>query len=163
MKQARRKLRILLVDEHVATVEGLAQIVKSGVSDLRVAITSSEEGAKAQLLSATPDLMILDLNIKQGSGLNVLDAAKQWRPPLVVVALLRSASEDIRSRAVQIGAEYFLENASDTEALAAIVRSVAELRARELGSDIDDESNYESAEIDEKEQGVRGGAPKPLH
>jgi DNA-binding NarL/FixJ family response regulator len=158
MKARNRKLRILLVENSFVTVEQLTEIVQSGLSDLTVALTATEEAAIDQLRNAKPELVILDWNLKTGSGFNVLRASKEAKHPPVVVVLTEESVSDDAQRAIQMGADYVVDKCRDIETLSSIILSVAQ--RQEKSADTAFENKSEDADRDSP--GL-GDSPKPLH
>lgn len=113
------RLKTYLVEDNftirenlIATLEELVDIENIGTSD-------SENEAKAWLL-ANPedwDLAILDLFLKQGSGLGVLAACRDRKPSQKVVVLSNYATADIRQRCAQLGVDAVFDKSNEIDAL----------------------------------------------
>lgn len=113
------RLKTYLVEDNptirenlIATLEELVDIENIGTSD-------SENDAKAWLL-ANPqnwDLAILDLFLKQGSGLGVLAACRDRKPSQKVVVLSNYATADIRQRCAQLGVDAVFDKSNEIDAL----------------------------------------------
>ena len=99
-------------DNLIATLEELADIDSVGTSD-------SENEAKAWLQDNTDewDLAILDLFLKQGSGLGVLAACRDRKPSQKVVVLSNYATADIRQRCAQLGVDAVFDKSNEIDAL----------------------------------------------
>lgn len=63
------------------------------------------------------DLAIVDLFLKQGSGLGVLQACRERDPQQKVVVLTNYATPDIRSRCQQLGVDAVFDKSNDIDAL----------------------------------------------
>ena len=113
------RLKTYLVEDNptirenlIATLEELVDIENMGTAD-------SENEAKAWL-QANPkdwDLAILDLFLKQGSGLGVLSACRDRRPSQKVVVLSNYATADIRQRCAQLGVDAVFDKSNEIDAL----------------------------------------------
>ena len=113
------RLKTYLVEDNptirenlIATLEELVNIETIGTSD-------SENDAR-QWLSANPqswDLAILDLFLKQGSGLGVLSACRGRNPAQKVVVLSNYATTDIRQRCAQLGVDAVFDKSNEIDAL----------------------------------------------
>ncbi|MGB4114986.1 MAG: response regulator [Polaromonas sp.] len=113
------RLKTYLVEDNptiranlIATLEELADIDAVGTSD-------SENEAKAWLQDNTDewDLAILDLFLKQGSGLGVLAACRDRKPSQKVVVLSNYATADIRQRCAQMGVDAVFDKSNEIDAL----------------------------------------------
>ena len=97
-------------DNLIATLKELAQVEP-------VATTESEHEAKRWLAANDWDLAIIDLFLREGSGMNVLDACRGRRPNQKVVVLSNHASRDVRWRCAQLGADAMFDKSTELEKL----------------------------------------------
>ena len=63
------------------------------------------------------DLAIVDLFLKQGSGLGVLEACRSRRDGQRVVVLSNYATADMRKRCMQLGADAVFDKSNEIDAL----------------------------------------------
>jgi DNA-binding NarL/FixJ family response regulator len=81
-------VRILLVDDHRVFAEALAALLEAepGIDDVRVA--SSLDSARAMIVAAHPDLILLDLTLVDESGLDLLrdPTIAGHRPDVVILS-----------------------------------------------------------------------------
>jgi DNA-binding NarL/FixJ family response regulator len=99
-------------DNLIATLEELACVEAVGTSD-------NENDGKQWLLNNPEqwDLAILDLFLKQGSGLGVLAACCDRKPTQKVVVLSNYATADIRQRCAQLGVDAVFDKSNEIDAL----------------------------------------------
>jgi len=71
------------------------------------------------------DLMIIDIFLKTGSGLEVLRRAKVLRPEARLVVLTNYTTPDMRRRCVQLGADRVFDKAAELEQMLAYCESQA--------------------------------------
>ncbi|MBH1964318.1 MAG: response regulator transcription factor [Comamonadaceae bacterium] len=96
----------------VGTLEELAGVKSVGFSET--------EGQGAQWLQDHRDkwdVVIVDLFLKQGSGLGVIEACKQRDPRQRVIVLTNYATPDIRTRCYQLGADAVFDKSTDIDSL----------------------------------------------
>ena len=96
----------------IATLEELACVNPVG--------TSETENEAKEWLTQNPgdwDLAIVDLFLKQGSGLGVLTACKARNPTQKVVVLSNYATADIRQRCTQLGVDAVFDKSNEIDAL----------------------------------------------
>ena len=96
----------------IATLEELADVTTVGT-------TENENKGKAWLTDHPEEwnLAIVDLSLKQGSGLGVLAAVQQRNPNHRVVVLSNYATADIRQRCTQLGADAVFDKSNEIDAL----------------------------------------------
>jgi two-component system, OmpR family, response regulator len=63
------------------------------------------------------DLAIVDLFLKEGSGLNILEACRERRPGQKMVVLSNHATSDVRWRCAQLGADAVFDKSTEIEKL----------------------------------------------
>src|SRR5207237_10783507 len=68
-----------------------------------------------------PDVVVVDMRLPDGDGLDVLRAAKQLEPPPTVVVLTNYAYVQLRSTCLEAGADEFLDQRNQFDRLPAIV------------------------------------------
>ena len=90
---------------------------------LRVLATVEDEPSAIQALRELPvDILILDLELKVGTGFGVLEALGTGRPPTIVMT--NYALPQYRDRARKLGVEHFLNKAMDFDRLPEIVAGI---------------------------------------
>ena len=96
----------------IATLEELAGVEAVGSSD-------TENESKNWLVKNPDswDLAIVDLFLKQGSGLGVLSACRDRKPGQKVVVLSNYATADIRQRCTQLGVDAVFDKSNEIDAL----------------------------------------------
>ena len=96
----------------IATLEELG-----GVAPIGYAETEQQGSEWLTNHSASWDLAIVDLFLKQGSCLGVLKACRERNPEQKVVVLTNYATPDIRVRCHQLGVDAVFDKSNDIEAL----------------------------------------------
>lgn len=113
------RLKTYIVEDNLTIRENLVGTLEE-LTRLE-AIGHAETEAEARSWLATHkdawDLIIIDLFLKQGSGLGVLQACAARRPQQQVVVLSNYATQDIRKRCVQLGADAVFDKSNEIEAL----------------------------------------------
>ena len=99
-------------DNLMATLQELAGIEAVGTAE-------TENQGKAWLLENEQqwDLAIVDLFLKQGSGLGVLEACRSRKPAQKVIVLSNYATADIRKRCKQLGVDAVFDKSNEIDAL----------------------------------------------
>jgi DNA-binding NarL/FixJ family response regulator len=125
--QSGRRLRVFLVEDLPAVrevvIESLAEIAGLDVAGF----AATEAGALAWLSIHDCDVVIVDLELKQGNGIGVLkglaDSAPRHSPLKIVYS--NHVNAGIRSLAKQFGAQHFFDKTLDTPRLFALLRRLA--------------------------------------
>lgn len=131
---AQLPLRLFLVEDSSLFRERMAEHLASAGRVEIAGYADSEQGAIAALRRAAWDVLILDLQLKQGNGLEVLKALRDHgRPERAKVIVLTDHDYYLyRRKALASGADYFFNKLSDFHFVAAVVEQIAADRAAAL-------------------------------
>jgi DNA-binding NtrC family response regulator len=115
--------RILLVEDDDMLRKVLARVLKAGGYDVVAAASKAE--ALAALQGATFQLLIIDVVLPDGSGIEVVRTASKLRPAPLMVVVSGLASRKEIFAAAQEGALAFLEKPFDGPELIATIELVS--------------------------------------
>jgi DNA-binding NarL/FixJ family response regulator len=102
----------MIRDNLIETLQELALVEPVGVAD-------TEQEGKRWLAQNDGfwDLAIVDLFLREGSGLNILEACRGRRPEQKIVVLSNHATNDVRWRCAQLGADAVFDKSTEIDAL----------------------------------------------
>ncbi len=86
---------------------------------------ATPEACIAGILASRPDVVVLDIQLEGGSGLQVLKAVRAADPAIAFVVFSNNANPSYRKRYLGEGAAGFLDKSSDFERLPAAIRAAA--------------------------------------
>jgi DNA-binding NarL/FixJ family response regulator len=110
-------IRLLVADDHAIVRRGLQQVVAEA-QDLTVAgEAATAEEVLARVAERSWDVVILDLSLPGGNGLDLLAEVKRRRPDLPVLILTVHSEEQYAVRALRAGAAGYLTKESAPELL----------------------------------------------
>lgn len=120
------RIDVLLVDDHRIVREGLAHVIDRE-PDMRVAATAASEAEAVELHArCRPDLTIMDLQLRGGSGVDAIRRIRAGDPAARVVVLTMMRGDEDIHRALEAGALTYL--LKDT-AIADLTRLIREVHA----------------------------------
>ena len=113
------ELRTYIVEDNTTIRENLIGTLEELASVQSLGWAETENEAKAWLTTHSRgwDLAIVDLFLKQGSGLGVLEACQQRDTEQRVVVLSNYATNDMRKRCAQLGADAVFDKSNEIDAL----------------------------------------------
>jgi DNA-binding NarL/FixJ family response regulator len=113
------EIGVLLVEDSPRIAERIRELLTQEAG-VRILATVDSESSAIQALRQLPvDLMILDLQLKGGTGFGVLEAAGPKRP--LTIVMTNYAQPQYRERARYFGIEHFLNKAQDFEKLPLLI------------------------------------------
>ena len=114
--------QILLVDDHPSVRSGIKRAIESaGMSCCGEAASRIE--AFAQIAHKSPDGVILDLNLPDGSGLDIVQWIRKHSKEMAIVILTMSDEESHLIAAMRAGASAFVKKSAPLEDVVSSLRS----------------------------------------
>jgi DNA-binding NarL/FixJ family response regulator len=106
----------LLIEDHVLFREGLALLLEWQTGLESVEAGSLAEGRRALSdLRGTTDVAIIDLNLPDGDGSELIEQLRKTQPDVPVLALTADRSLAWQARALEAGADEVLAKATPVE------------------------------------------------
>jgi DNA-binding NarL/FixJ family response regulator len=116
--------RVMLVDDHPMTREGLAAVIE-GQRDLTVCCEASDPAAAMSLLAeSTPDLMLTDMTMPGRSGLEFIKDVHAMMPDLPILVLSMHDEMLYAERALRAGATGYLMKDAGAAKVLEVIRIV---------------------------------------
>jgi two-component system response regulator NreC len=116
-----RAVRIVLADDHAVMRSGLRMLLEAERGFEVVGEAGDAEAALRYVRGHKPDVLILDLNMPGGSGLDVIPELSQEFPDTKVVVLTMQRDPAFARQALSAGATgYVLKSAADAELVLAV-------------------------------------------
>ena len=123
-------LRVLLAEDSRLLEARLTELIRRLPQVELVGTVDSETDTLSQVASATPDVLILDLHLRTGSGFGVLRALSgARRRRLKIVILTNFGLPEYRREAEALGVEAFLDKSRDYFRLPSLLTDFAKDRA----------------------------------
>lgn len=122
-------IRVLIADDHKLVRQMLATTI-SGEDDLEL-VAEAENGARAVQLAVQhqPDVLILDMNMPDLTGVQVIRELGHQAPAVNVLVLTAIEDETYLFESLAAGAKGYLLKDSDVEEVLTAVRSLSQGRA----------------------------------
>jgi len=128
----REQPKVLVVDDEESVVVTIKAILQ--LDGYNVATTTSGAKARAMVRDVEYDLVLTDLRLEDGDGLDVLKAVRERYPETVTIMLTGYASLESAIQALRAGAYDYLVKPSEVEELRATV--ARGLERRHLGQEV---------------------------
>ena len=115
--------RILLVDDYPVVLEGLRYILAEAIVDVEFGVASGAADAVRLFRSAKWHVVVLDVSLPDGSGLDVLKQMRAIRPQTPILVLSMYPEDQFAVRLLRAGAAgYLTKKALARELVTAVLR-----------------------------------------
>jgi DNA-binding NarL/FixJ family response regulator len=123
---APRKSRIFLIDDHPLVREGLANLI-NGQHDLVVCGEAEDSaGAISGIAKTRPDVALVDISLKNESGLELVKNLESQFPLVALIVLSMHEEALYAERALRAGARGYVMKRESTKNVLASIRRVLE-------------------------------------
>ena len=124
LKSNRLKKQILIVDDHALIRRGLATLINDQEGLEVCGEAASTREAMTVAGKTHPDLAILDVSLKDGSGLDLIKQLKSLYPAIKILISSMHDEELFAERALHAGAMGYIEKDADEEILVGAIRQI---------------------------------------
>jgi DNA-binding NarL/FixJ family response regulator len=145
-------IRIFITDDHSLIREGLKKIINDEKDISIIGEAGNAKDTMSFVLSKNIDILILDLNLPDKNGLDLLKELKSLKPELKILILSMHPEDRFAMRVLRAGASGYITKESVGEELVRAIRKVYN------GGKYVSESLAEMLAIE-----IQGGGDKPIH
>ena len=126
-------LKVFIADDSPPVADMLTELLTAPGRVEVIGIGESEDAAIESIERMRPDVVVLDLQLKAGSGTNVIRAvrANAQLAGTRLIVTTNHASPQLKAGCLQLGADDYFDKVKE---LAALARRVTELAAEKEGS-----------------------------
>ncbi|MEQ1858303.1 MAG: response regulator [Chthoniobacteraceae bacterium] len=128
-------LRVMLVEDSMILRGRIRDLIEQSCRARVVSEAGTIAAALAFLPAEPPDVVVLDLHLPDGSGLDVLRAVKKSRPTCPVIVLTSFAMPETRDHCRSLGADYFFDKSREFERVVEVLRECVSLDAERPAAD----------------------------
>ena len=118
-------IRVLVADDHAVVRRGVVQILDEAPDLVAAGEASSGRQVLQKVQENDYDVLVLDIGMPEGSGLEVLHQLRTLRPELRVLILSMYPERQYALRALKAGAAGYLTKESAPDELVAAVRRLS--------------------------------------
>jgi two-component system response regulator DesR len=113
-------VKVFLADDSAAIRSRIAELLAPG--GVVVGESGTPQGCIDGILATRPDVVVLDVQLEGGAGLEVLQAIHAARPHVAFVVFTNNSQPGYRDRYFAAGAARFLDKSTEFDRLALAVR-----------------------------------------
>lgn len=112
-------MNILLVDYSWLVRDRLHGLIATLPHAVVVAQADTEGTARQHLQTHQPELVVIDPQLRSGSGFSVISHVKSEHPRATIMVLTNIVYPEYRTKCEGLGAHYFFDKSKETEAFVA--------------------------------------------
>jgi len=119
-------IRVLVADDHAVVRRGLVQILEEAPDMVTAGQASTGRQVLQRVRESDYDVLVLDIAMPDGSGLEILKELQSLKPNLPVLILSVYSEKQYAVRTLRAGAAGYLTKESAPQELIAAIRRVAQ-------------------------------------
>jgi DNA-binding NarL/FixJ family response regulator len=114
-------LEVALVDDHKVITDSLSEIIEKAEGIAVIDKAYSIAGCREMLERCQPDVLLLDVSLPDGNGIDLCPEIRKRYPDVKILMLTTYAESNVIARALENGAHgYVLKNATSEEVIEGI-------------------------------------------
>ncbi len=119
-------LRVYLVEDSAHVRELLLDFLQVPGEVEIVGYADNEAESMAAMIANPVDAVIVDLKLRQGSGMGVIEQLRRAHltPSPKIIVFTNHPFPEIRKRAMQLGADYFFDKSADYDSVRSTLQSL---------------------------------------
>ena len=125
-KDVDKSLKVYIVEDSPVLRERVIESLEETGNSRIVGSADTEDDAVSGIIDSVPDAVVLDIQLREGNGLNVLRRLRnidlEVRP--LVIILTNYNYPEFRYRAMTAGTDYFFDKATELHRVAEIIGSL---------------------------------------
>jgi DNA-binding NarL/FixJ family response regulator len=122
-------MKVLIIDDSEALVQRLMGSLAEVEGLQLVGYASNVADGILEIRQAKPDVVILDIRMPDGSGMEVLETLRKHPAPPMVIMLSNYNYPQFRRKCLQGGARYYFDKSSEFHRVAEVLRDLLQVPA----------------------------------
>ena len=117
-------MKVFIADDSAVVRERLKEML-SEIPEVKI-IGQAEDGLQATNLitKLNPDVVILDIRMPRGNGIDVLQNIKKDNPALIVIMLTNYPYPQYQKKCMDLGADFFFDKSSEFEKVTEVLKKL---------------------------------------
>lgn len=119
-------VRVQIVEDLPRVQQLLRQLVEQAGEFQVTAIDDTEQQALARFTSEEPDALVVDLNLRQGSGLGLINAIRRksaaWPSGPLIIVVTNHTMPILQAACMKAGADHFLDKSRELTRLPTLLQ-----------------------------------------
>lgn len=121
-----KRIEIIVCDDHPLIAQGLSSFIGQKEDLIIVATATTARELRETLATTSADILLLDINLPDGNGLELCPEIKKKYPELKILALSNFNERSIILRMLHNGASGYLLKSSSTAEIEKAIRNIVD-------------------------------------
>lgn len=118
-------MRILVADGSTVLRERLVSMLSELVGVEMVGQAQDAPATLEAIRKLKPDVVILDTQMRGGSGIDVLKQTRRYQPSMILMILTNQPYQQYRRKCIESGADFFFSKSTELKLLVGAVKDLA--------------------------------------
>ena len=127
-------MKILLVEDSRILRDRLRGIISAIPMASLVAETDNADDARCLLDQHRPEVAVIDLRLRGGSGISLIEHAKAAHSATTLIVLTNLAQAEYRSKCIELGAHYFFDKSKGIGAFTLLLADLSRCLVERSGA-----------------------------
>jgi DNA-binding NarL/FixJ family response regulator len=117
----KEKRTVLIVDDSILIIERMIPLLEE-IENISFVVHAATYKEGLEVLSRlTPDMVLLDINLPDKSGIELLRVIQERHLEIAVLMISNNADQYYRNICKKLGAQYFLDKSTDIDLLPGVL------------------------------------------
>lgn len=117
-------MRVFIVEDSQALRERLSRTISSIPGVEVIGFADNAVDALERIPQGKPDVLVLDIRLRDSRGFDVLSSIKLQMPSPTVIVLTNFPYPQYRARYMQAGADYFFDKSTEIDQVVRVLQSM---------------------------------------
>lgn len=117
-------MKVFIADDSEHIRKSLIAML-SKIKEINIVGQAASTGEAISLIpKADPDVVLLDIRIPGGSGMDVLKEIKSYKPGLIFIMITNYPYPQYREKCKLLGADYFLDKSTEFDKIPVVLKQL---------------------------------------
>jgi two-component system, NarL family, response regulator NreC len=119
------RIKVILVDDHQIVRDGIKSLITDNPNINIITEASSATELRDKLETYKPDVILMDINLPDATGIELTKELKESKPEIKVLILSMHMGEDFIVNAIEAGAKGYLPKTTSKKELITAINTIA--------------------------------------
>jgi DNA-binding NarL/FixJ family response regulator len=120
-----KNLKVLLIDDSTIILTVMSEVLATVPCVSTIKTSSAPVYALQTIEDFQPDVIVLDINMPEKNGIEVLKEVKEHYPAIKVIMLTNHSTEYYRNTCYNIGAYHFIDKANEFDQIGPLMEKIS--------------------------------------